>query len=300
MFSVGARSVSHLLWRSGRRHRTLRLFQTIVNSRALEARHPFASNRFAKSSLATDQPAFNGSEGIANSLIADRLADVRLRVEGASVAGRTPPRIVAVSKTKPVEMLLEAYAAGQRHFGENYVQELVQKAPLLPEDVQWHFIGRLQSNKVKTLINACPSLACIETVTSSKLARAVNTAWIDTNSQRRLRVMIQVNSSGELNKGGVEPVDCAALCEVVARECDGLELAGLMTIGAADYSGCRTEDFETLRWCQQEVAKAVGIEADALELSMGMSNDFETAIREGSTSVRIGSTIFGARQYPAT
>merc|ERR1711879_518220 len=107
--------------------------------------------------------------------------------------------------------------------------------------------------------------------------------------------MIQVNSSGEETKNGVESSDVAALARVIATECEGLELAGLMTIGAPDYSGCRTEDFETMKRCRDEVAAATGVDAHALEMSMGMSSDYETAIREGSTSVRVGSSIFGAR-----
>jgi len=218
---------------------------------------------------------------------------------GGTNLGQQGVRLVAVSKTKPVEALVEAYEAGHRHFGENYVQELVQKAPEMPEDVQWHFIGRLQSNKVSTLIKGCPKLACIETVASEKLARALNKAVPAVGRECKLKVMIQVNSSGEKSKGGVEPEDCVSLAVFVAKECEHLELAGLMTIGAPDYSGCRAEDFETLHRCRQEVAEAVGIKEEDLELSMGMSNDFETAILEGSTSVRVGSSIFGARDYSA-
>merc|ERR1711865_1159973 len=107
--------------------------------------------------------------------------------------------------------------------------------------------------------------------------------------------MVQINSSGEDTKNGVEPKDVVDLCRVIATECEGLELAGLMTIGAPDYSGCRTEDFETLHRCRREAAEVLGKPASALELSMGMSSDYETAILEGSTSVRVGSSIFGAR-----
>merc|ERR1712113_902050 len=97
------------------------------------------------------------------------------------------------------------------------------------------------------------------------------------------KVMVQVNSSGEESKNGV----------------DAAEVAGLMTIGAPDYSGCRTEDFQTLHRCRDEAAEAIGVESASLELSMGMSADYENAIREGSSSVRVGSSIFGARNYSA-
>merc|ERR1712087_998548 len=98
--------------------------------------------------------------------------------EGSSAAPQPPVRLVAVSKLKPAELIQEAYDAGQRCFGENYVQELLEKVPKLPEDVQWHFIGHLQGNKVGALIKGCPSLACLETIDSEKLARAVDRAWL--------------------------------------------------------------------------------------------------------------------------
>lgn len=238
--------------------------------------------------------------------VVEGLAAVRARMAAAASSSRSAPnlernvRLVAVSKTKPLEALQEAYAAGHRHFGENYVQELVAKAPEMPPDVEWHFIGHLQSNKVKVLLKGCPSLACLETVDSRKLAQALNKAVLALSPDRMLRVMVQINSSGEDSKNGVDPESCTELCCFIERECAGLQLVGLMTIGAPDYSGCRTEDFETLRQCRREVADALAISPEDLELSMGMSNDFERAITEGSTSVRVGSSIFGARDYGKT
>mmetsp|Transcript_38121 Transcript_38121/g.75601 ORF Transcript_38121/g.75601 Transcript_38121/m.75601 type:complete len:245 (-) Transcript_38121:78-812(-) len=221
------------------------------------------------------------------------------RVEATQAQEPTPVRLVAVSKTKPVEALQEAYDAGQRHFGENYVQEIIEKAPAMAEDVQWHFIGHLQSNKVSALIKGCPNLACLETIDSEKLARAVDKAWLSAyGKQKKLRVMVQVNSSGEETKNGVEPKETAELCRIIAAECEGLDLAGLMTIGAPDYSGCRVEDFQSLHQCRAEAAELLGVDMAKLELSMGMSSDYENAVREGSTSVRVGSSIFGARYYP--
>mmetsp|Transcript_62116 Transcript_62116/g.173492 ORF Transcript_62116/g.173492 Transcript_62116/m.173492 type:complete len:243 (+) Transcript_62116:71-799(+) len=217
------------------------------------------------------------------------------RAEALKLAEPTPVRLVAVSKTKPVEMLKEAYDAGHRHFGENYVQELVDKTPLMPEDTQWHFIGHLQSNKVAMLLKGCPTLSCLETIDSEKLARAVDKSWSSLYPERKLRVMIQVNTSSEDTKNGVEASEVAELARTIATELTGLELVGLMTIGAPDYSGCRTEDFESLHKCRAEAAAATGVDPMTLELSMGMSADFENAVREGSTSVRVGSSIFGAR-----
>lgn len=233
--------------------------------------------------------------------VSECLGAVKAQVDAAASARpptSLPVRLVAVSKTKPVEALREAYEAGHRHFGENYVQELVEKAPQMPEDVQWHFIGHLQSNKVNALVKGCPALSCIETIDSEKLARAVNRAWSGTVQGRKLRVMVQINSSGEKSKSGVDPSRCTELCRIIASECEALELAGLMTIGAPDYSGCRSEDFETLHRCREEVAQAISVEPESLELSMGMSADYENAIQHGSTSVRVGSSIFGVRQYP--
>lgn len=238
--------------------------------------------------------------------VAEALEAVREKVRLASAAREEKTgeveqqaRLVAVSKTKPVELLQEAYDAGHRHFGENYVQEIVDKHPNMPQDTQWHFIGHLQSNKVNQLIKGCPTLACLETIDSEKLARTVDKAWVAGGSERKLRVMVQVNSSGEESKNGVTEEEVVPLCSLIAQELQGLELAGLMTIGAPDYSGCRTEDFELLHRCREQVADAIGVAVGALELSMGMSNDFENAILQGSTSVRVGSAIFGARHYPA-
>ncbi|EGD82438.1 alanine racemase [Salpingoeca rosetta] len=233
--------------------------------------------------------------------VASNLEAVRARVAAAAKkSGMPQPRLVAVSKTKPLQLVLDAYEAGQRVFGENYVQELVEKSndPRVPEDIEWHFIGRLQSNKSNTLARV-KNLKVVETVASEKLARTLNRAFAEHDAP--LRVFMQVNTSGEENKGGVEPSDCAALAAFIANECDHLQLAGLMTIGMLNRSlktDDTNEDFETLVSCRGRVAEAIGVDADALELSMGMSSDFEHAIEMGSTNVRVGSTIFGARHYP--
>lgn len=215
----------------------------------------------------------------------------------AQRAGRANlPRLVAVSKTKPVSALQDAYDAGQRDFGENYVQELLEKAPVLPSDIRWHFIGHLQSNKVKALLEGVPSLAVVETVDGEKLANKLDAA-VAALGRPPLSVFVQVNTSGEESKHGVEPGEaCVALARHVATACPNLRLAGLMTIGMKDYTS-RPENFECLMRCRKEVAAALAIPEEQLELSMGMSGDFESAIEMGSTNIRVGSTIFGARQY---
>ncbi|KAL4180894.1 hypothetical protein AMTRI_Chr12g268390 [Amborella trichopoda] len=210
------------------------------------------------------------------------LRSVISRVQiAAERSGRTSDqlRLVAVSKTKPVELIRQVYDAGHRSFGENYVQELVDKAPQLPGDIEWHFIGHLQSNKAKTLL-------------ANYLDRAV--AGV---GRKPLKILLQVNTSGEESKSGVEPSGCVELAKHVKLGCPNLEFSGLMTIGMLDYSS-KPENFKALVECRNEVCKALGIAEAQCELSMGMSGDFEQAIEMGSTNVRIGSTIFGAREYP--
>ena len=234
-----------------------------------------------------------------SSSIASALGNVRQKLAEAAYAAKRPaPRLVAVSKTKPVELLREAYDAGVRDFGENYVQELVSKAPEMPDDVAWRFIGSLQSNKAKTLVQGVPSLACVETLDSVKLADRLQRAMDDLSPRRAtpLGVMIQVNTSPwEGSKNGVLAEEAQVLAAHVVAKCPSLRLCGLMTIGEPGNLAC----FDTLRSCRDAVAAQLGVEAGSLELSMGMSGDFEAAIAKGSDSVRVGSSIFGAREKKA-
>jgi len=216
-----------------------------------------------------------------------------------------PPRLVAVSKIKPKELIIEAYEAGHRHFGENYIQELCGKSsdPEILEkcpDIKWHFIGACQSNKAKELVS-CPNLSMVETVTSEKLASKLNSRA--EKLQNRLPVMIQVNTSGEENKNGVEPEATIGVFRHINNNCKKLEFAGLMTIGAlarslAAKEGEDNPDFRKLLEVRNELCQAENLNPSQVELSMGMSNDYEEAIRLGSTNVRVGSSIFGARNYP--
>lgn len=230
--------------------------------------------------------------------VAAALQSVRSRIEAVSIAcGKNDPaQLVAVSKTKPVELLLEAYEAEQRHFGENYVQELVAKAPVMPDDVMWHFIGGLQSNKAKVLLSV-PNLYVVESVDREKTAKALNKAVTAVERNDKLKVMVQVNTSGEESKSGCEPGETVQLAQYVEEKCDNLDLIGLMTIGAPDDSD-EPKAFKVLAKEREAVAKELGKDEEELILSMGMSGDFEAAIQMGSDSVRVGSTIFGARQYP--
>jgi len=203
----------------------------------------------------------------------------------------TPPRLVAVSKTKPANKILELYKdAGHRCFGENYVGELVDKSKELPEDIEWHFIGHLQSNKAKTVLRV-PNLTVIETVDTVKLTNKLNKACEDLN--RRCRVFMQVNTSREANKSGVTPEDAVDLATYIEEKAPNLDLDGLMTIGS--YEGDPTPFFKMLFNLREEICKKLGRKEEELELSMGMSGDYLKAIEHGATSVRIGSAIFGAR-----
>lgn len=231
-----------------------------------------------------------------SSTIASALANVQSRIDFASLNDRSV-RLVAVSKTKPLADLLVAYEAGQRVFGENYVQEIVGKAPEMPEGTLWHFIGPIQSNKAAALVKGVGrSLVCVETVSTTKLASKLNNAAAELNSDTEpfcLGIYLQVNTSGEDSKSGLIPSDTPAFAKEIVDSFTHLHLRGLMTIGAPGDLAC----FDTLVDCRTEVAKVLGIAEVTLELSMGMSGDYEEAIARGATNVRVGSTIFGARDY---
>ena len=211
------------------------------------------------------------------------------------------PRLVAVSKTKPVELIFCAYEnGGQKHFGENYVQELVEKAnhPLLSRlDIRWHFIGHLQRNKCNNL-TSLPNLWAVETVDSKRLATTLDTSWKRRGYQRKLNVFVQVNTSGEESKHGCRSSEAPSLVKHIMESCDSLEFRGVMTIGQMghDYSTGPNPDFDSLTSTRREVCRQLGLEIDSVELSMGMSADYEEAILAGSTNIRVGSTIFGARE----
>jgi pyridoxal phosphate enzyme (YggS family) len=176
----------------------------------------------------------------------------------------------------------------------------MSKCTEMPDDVSWHFIGPLQSNKAGPLVKTVGlnKLACIETVSTLKLASKLNRAaelWNEeAGEQKKLGIYIQVNTSGEESKSGVNPgSEVGELIKQISDECPLLSIDGLMTIGLpGDYS-C----FDTLVKCREEAAVALNKDPNELELSMGMSGDFEIAIAKGATNVRVGSTIFGDRDY---
>lgn len=231
--------------------------------------------------------------------IIDRLRAVRERIAAAErLAGREvgAVELVAVSKTVPVEVIRDAIAAGQRSFGENYVQELRRKYEgLAIADLHLHLIGPLQRNKVRKAVRAA---GVIETVDSKELARAIaaDAAAIG----KRQQVMVQINISGEQSKSGVVPEDALLLCsEIIADR--SLELCGLMAIGAyvpeTEPLERRRADFVALRSLRDRISANLGV---PLGLSMGMSHDYELAIQEGATVVRVGSALFGERPRKVT
>jgi len=225
------------------------------------------------------------------SAIASNLQAVRQRIETAAASsGRDPAgiRLLAVSKTWPAECLLEAIAAGQTVFGENYVQEAVEKiAALRPARLEWHFIGPLQSNKTRLVAE---NFDWVHTIDRLKIAERL--AAQRPSALPELQVCVQVNISGEASKHGCTPAETADLCRQLAR-LPGLKLRGLMAIPAASDNIT-----EQRRQCARlhglfERLRADGLPVDTL--SMGMSHDLEAAIAEGATLVRIGTAIFGER-----
>lgn len=227
------------------------------------------------------------------SAIASNLQAVRARIAtAAKAAGRSPETIqlLAVSKTWPLNCILEAAAAGQRSFGENYVQEGVEKIiETAARRLEWHFIGPLQSNKTRLVAERFDWVHSIERLKVAERLSAQRPAYLPP-----LHVCIQVNVSGESSKSGCAPDETRALCEAVSR-LPGLRLRGLMAIPepTADYtSQCRP--FRQLREIYERI-RAAGLPLDTL--SMGMSHDLEAAIAEGATIVRIGAAIFGERNY---
>ena len=219
--------------------------------------------------------------------VAENLARVRQRIEAVCDRARRDPgsvRLVAVSKTQPVEVVLEAFAAGQREFGENYAQDLRDKANALPE-ANWHFIGALQTNKAKLVVGRA---SLVHTCDRPSLAHELNKRAASMSLVQR--VLVEVNVGREQQKGGALPEDVEQLVRRIA-ELPSLACDGLMCIPpAADDP---RPHFRALRDLRDRLC---GARLGPLpELSMGMSADFETGIEEGATIVRVGTAIFGER-----
>jgi len=204
--------------------------------------------------------------------------------------------LIAVSKTKPKEDLMELYTLGHRAFGENYVQELVDKEAALPKDIKWHFIGHLQSNKVKYIV---PFVFMIHGVDSEKLLQEINKQAIKQN--RVIDCLLQMHIATEETKFGF---DAPALHELLMsgrmNGYSNIRIRGLM--GMASFSedqALLSQEFSTLK-SNFDKAKQAFPDGSFDTLSMGMSSDYALAITKGSNMVRIGSLLFGARNYPAS
>lgn len=224
--------------------------------------------------------------------LAERLALVQQRIADACArAGRTPDEVqlVTVSKTHGPDRIEEAVSCGLTVFGESRIQEARAKIPLCPGHLQWHLIGHLQTNKVK---QAAPLFDVVHSVDSERLLEAYNAAC--TEAGRTTRIFLQVNVSGEGSKFGIAPDQLPALLER-SCSCMNLEVVGLMTIPPfAEEAEKARPHFARLRALRDETAARCGVPLP--ELSMGMSHDFEIAIEEGATVIRIGTAIMGERK----
>ena len=227
------------------------------------------------------------------SAIADNLQAVQARIRDAAVlAGRLPEsiRLLAVSKTWPLSSVLEAADAGQRAFGENYVQEGIDKVTATTgQALEWHFIGPLQSNKSRAVAEHFDWVHSVDRLKIAERLSAQRPANLPP-----LQVCVQVNVSGEASKSGCSPAEALALCQAVAA-LPGLTLRGLMAIPEpADNPATQCAPFRQVREIFEHI-RAAGLPLDTL--SMGMSHDLEAAVAEGATIVRIGTAIFGERNY---
>lgn len=228
-------------------------------------------------------------------MLQENYSQVKARIRAACErAGRSRSEVtlIAVSKTKPASMIEEIYSYGQRDFGENKVQELTEKYDVLPADIRWHLIGHLQRNKVKYIVDK----AClIHSVDSLRLAQA-----IQEQAEKKgvtVSVLIEVNVAGEESKFGVSVEEAPALAEEIAK-LGNLSLQGLMTIAPYVPDPEDNRDiFRQLKKLSVDIA-AKNIDNVTMNiLSMGMTNDYEVAVEEGATLVRVGTGIFGERDY---
>ncbi len=223
--------------------------------------------------------------------VQNQIHDIQKRIQDSAVrVGRNPSDILllAVSKTVSSDNIQKAYDAGLKDFGENRVQEALEKIPLLPWDARWHLIGQLQTNKINKTLGR---FVLIHSIDSPELAQAVSNRQEDHTQD----VLLEVNTSGEPSKSGVDPSQAILSAQILSR-LPHLKLKGLMTVGPLTKDQKKQRDaFKKLKELFEQI-RAKKMEGNSFSiLSMGMSGDFEMAIEEGSTLVRVGSAIFGAR-----
>ncbi len=229
-----------------------------------------------------------------NDFIGENLNLVNQNIQKAcGIAGRniSDVTLIAVSKTKPVSMLMEAYKYGCREFGENKVQELTQKYDEMPKDIHWHMIGHLQRNKVKYVVG---KVALIHSVDSLKLAEEISREAV--KKQTKVSILIEVNIAGEDSKYGVEPVNAEKLVREAAL-LPGICIKGLMAIAPfVEDPEENRQYFALLKQLSVDIKQKNIDNVNMNVLSMGMTGDYLVAIEEGATYVRVGTGIFGNRQ----
>lgn len=228
-------------------------------------------------------------------MLKENYDEIRSKIdEACKKTGRDPKEVtlIAVSKTKPNEMIKELYDAGVRDFGENKVQELAKKMEELPDDIKWHQIGHLQRNKVKYILG---KTELIHSVDSYRLAEEINI-----QAKRKgisVDILIELNIGEEDSKFGLDKDDAISFVKQVS-ELDGLKVKGLMTVAPfVEDPEANREIFKSMKELSNEIA-ALNIKNVSMDvLSMGMTNDYIVAVEEGATLVRVGTAIFGARNY---
>ena len=225
------------------------------------------------------------------SSIAENIKDVERRLAGA-LNGAEGAKLIAVSKTKPVEMLKEAYDAGIRDFGENKVQEIVDKFDKLPSDIRWHMIGHLQTNKVKYIVD---KVYMIHSVDSVRLAQEISKRAIACN--RRIPVLIEINIGDEESKFGIRPEELENMLRCV-NDLEGIKISGLMCVAPfVENAEENRTYFSQMKQLSVDIMRKNIDNIDMNVLSMGMSGDYVVAAQEGATYVRVGTGIFGERYY---
>ena len=230
-------------------------------------------------------------------MIKDNLLEIQENIKRAcekSGRKKSDVELIAVSKTKPVSALMEAYESGCRIFGENKVQELVAKYEIMPKDIKWHMIGHMQRNKVKYIVDKA---ALIHSVDSLKLAEEISKEAL--KKQVQVSILIEVNVAGEDTKFGVKPEETEALvCKIAALP--GISIKGLMTIAPyVDDPEENRQYFGQLKQLSVDINQKNIDNVNMSVLSMGMTGDYTVAIEEGATFIRVGTGIFGERKYPA-
>lgn len=228
-------------------------------------------------------------------MVSDNYKEILDKVNKATIASNRDVNevtLIAVSKTKPIELLKEAYAAGARDFGENKVQEIVDKYDKMPSDVKWHMIGHLQTNKVKYIID---KVAMIHSVDSLKLAKEISKQAVKANVC--MDILIEVNVGEEDSKFGSTVENTENLIREISV-LPGIKIRGLMTVAPyVDVAEQNRSVFCTLRELSVDINSKNIDNVNMDCLSMGMSGDYEVAISEGATLVRVGTSIFGKREY---